>query len=49
VREHHDLQPHLVERELLERELGKAGVLVVADAILDVSVPSSKSTSEDHA
>ena len=35
VREHHDLQPHLVERELLERELRKAGVLVVADPVLD--------------
>ena len=35
VREHHDLQPHLVERELLERELGQAGVLVVADPVLD--------------
>ena len=35
VREHHDLQPHLVERERLERELGQAGVLVVADAVLD--------------
>ena len=38
VREHHDLQPHLVERELLERELRQAGVLVVADAVLDVRV-----------
>jgi hypothetical protein len=38
VREHDDLKPHLVERELLERELLKAGVLVVADPILDVRV-----------
>ncbi len=38
VREHHDLQPYLVERELFERELGKACVLVVTDAILDVRV-----------
>ena len=38
VREHHDLQPHLVERELLERELGQAGVLVVTDPVLDVRV-----------
>src|SRR5438270_3422354 len=36
VREQHDLQPHLVEREFLERELGKAGVLVVADSVLDM-------------
>ena len=35
VREHHDLQPHLVDRERLERELRQAGVLVVADAVLD--------------
>ena len=35
VREHHDLQPHFVERERLERELRQAGVLVVADAVLD--------------
>ena len=35
VREHHDLQPHFVERKLLERELGQAGVFVVADAVLD--------------
>jgi hypothetical protein len=35
VREHHDLPPHLAERELLERELGQAGVLVVAEAVLD--------------
>jgi hypothetical protein len=35
VREHHDLQPHLVEGELFERELGQAGVLVVADPVLD--------------
>jgi hypothetical protein len=35
VREHHDLQPHLVEREVLERELGQAGVLGVADPVLD--------------
>ena len=35
MREHHDLQPHLVERELLERKLGQAGVLVVTDAVLD--------------
>ena len=38
VREQHDLQPHLVERERLERELRQAGVLVVADAVLDVGV-----------
>ena len=38
VREHHDLQPHLVERELFERELGQAGVLVVTDAVLDMRV-----------
>jgi hypothetical protein len=38
VRKHHDLQPHLVKRDLLERELGQAGVLVVADPILDVRV-----------
>jgi hypothetical protein len=36
VREHHDVQPHLVERKLLKRELGQAGVLVIADAVLDV-------------
>ena len=35
MREHHDLEPHLVERELLEWELREAGVLVVADAVLD--------------
>jgi hypothetical protein len=38
VREQHDLQPHLVERELLERELRQAGVLVVTDPVLDVRV-----------
>ena len=38
VREHHDLQPDLVERERLERELGQSGVLVVADPVLDVRV-----------
>ena len=38
VREQHDLKPHLVERERLERELLKARVLVVADAVLDVRV-----------
>ncbi|MDQ6805853.1 MAG: hypothetical protein M3065_13000 [Actinomycetota bacterium] len=38
MREHHDLKPHLVERELLEGELLKAGVLVVADPVLDVRV-----------
>ena len=38
VREQHDLKPHLVERERLERELRQAGVLVVADAVLDVRV-----------
>jgi hypothetical protein len=38
VREHHDLQPHLVQSELLERELGKPGVLVVTDPVLDVGV-----------
>ncbi len=36
VREHDDLQPHLVERERLKRELRQAGVLVVADAVFDV-------------
>src|SRR3954465_6911794 len=36
VREQHDLQPQLVERERLERELRKARVLVVADAVLDM-------------
>jgi hypothetical protein len=35
VRQEHDLQPHLVERELLERELGQAGVLVVADPVFN--------------
>jgi hypothetical protein len=35
VRQRHDLQPNLVERELLERELLKAGVFVVADPVLD--------------
>ena len=35
VGEHHDLQPHLVERERFERELRQAGVFVVADAVLD--------------
>jgi hypothetical protein len=35
VREHHDLQPHFVERERFERELRQAGVFVVADAVLD--------------
>src|ERR1035437_8778416 len=38
VREHHDLQPHFVERERFERELGQASVLVVADPVLDVRV-----------
>jgi hypothetical protein len=38
VRERHDLQPHLVVRERSERELRQAGVLVVADAVLDVRV-----------
>ena len=38
VREHHDLQPDILEREFLERELGQAGVLVVADPVLDVRV-----------
>jgi hypothetical protein len=36
--EHHDLEPHLVEGELFERELREAGVFVVADAVLDVRV-----------
>jgi hypothetical protein len=36
VGEQHDLEPHLVERERFERELGQARVLVVADAVLDV-------------
>src|SRR4051812_19636889 len=36
VREQHDLQPQLVERERLERELRQARVLVVADAVLDL-------------
>ena len=31
-------KPHLVELKLFERELGQAGVLVVADAVLDVGV-----------
>ena len=35
--EHHDLQPHLVERELLERELGQPGVLIVAYSVLHPS------------
>ena len=35
VCEHHDLHPHLVHRELFERQLAKAGVFVVADAVLD--------------
>jgi hypothetical protein len=35
VREHHDLQPDFVQCEHLERELLKAGVLVIADAVLD--------------
>src|ERR1019366_9280022 len=38
VRERDDLKPHLVERELFEWELGQAGVLVVADPVLDVRV-----------
>ena len=38
AREHHDLGPHFVERELLEREFGQAGVLVVTDPVLDVRV-----------
>ena len=38
VRERHDLEPHLVELERFERELGQAGVFVVADAILGVGV-----------
>ena len=38
VGEHHDLEPHLVEGELFERELREAGVFVVADAVLDVRV-----------
>jgi hypothetical protein len=35
VREYHDLDPYLVECERLEREFLKAGVLIVADAVLD--------------
>jgi len=35
VREHHDLEPHLVELKLLERQLRQAGVLVIADTVLD--------------
>ena len=35
VREHHDLQPHLVHRERLERQLAQAGVLVVTDPVLN--------------
>ena len=35
VRQHHDLHQHFVHREPLERQLEKAGVLVVADAVLD--------------
>jgi hypothetical protein len=31
----HELPAHLVEGELLERELGQPGVLVVADAVLE--------------
>jgi hypothetical protein len=27
MREHHDLQPHFVERERLERELGQAAII----------------------
>ena len=38
VRERDDLEPYLVERERLERELGQAGVLVVTDPVLDVGV-----------
>ena len=38
VREHHDLKPHLVMSGLLERELRQPGVLVIADAVLDVRV-----------
>jgi hypothetical protein len=35
VRQRDDLDPHLVERERLERELCQPGVLVVADAVFD--------------
>lgn len=38
VREHDDLEPHLVERGFPERKLGQSGVLVAADAVLDVGV-----------
>jgi hypothetical protein len=38
VREGDDLQPHRVVSELLKRELGQAGVLIVTDAVLDVRV-----------
>jgi hypothetical protein len=38
VCDEHDLEPHLVERERLERELREARVLVVADAVLDAGV-----------
>ncbi len=34
VREHHDLKPHLVERERLARELGQAGVRAAPDRTL---------------
>jgi hypothetical protein len=35
VSNQHELQPHLVHGEVFERELGHAGVLVVADLVLD--------------
>jgi len=34
VREHHDLDPYLVERELFERHVRQPGVLVVTDPVL---------------
>jgi len=33
--EHRELEPHLGEGELLDRELGQSGVLVLAAAVLD--------------
>ena len=35
VREAHDLQPDLVVLEVAERQVAQAGVLVVADVVLD--------------
>jgi hypothetical protein len=37
---HHQLQPDLVHGEVLERELGQAGVLVVADLVLSLGARS---------